>query len=151
MVELRRIGRRLGQLLVRGIQSVTALLLLLSLWALGGVPSGPNAPEQAGTFVWAFLFSWGFATFVLVVLVGVHLLVNGYRSWAAEDPRSLRRPIRRLAIESIIGAAIVMSTPSLRPSGGGIVFAAPAALAWTVLIHHAIDTFRYARQRVGFG
>lgn len=151
MVDLRRVGVALGRLFVRCVEAGLAALVVISVWALADLQrsTGPDPPEQAGTFAWAFLFAWFFATVGLVVLVGVHLLVGGHRSWSASGNRSLRRPLGRLLAEAAVGTAVVVAAPPLVPSVGAVVFGAPAALAWAVLVHVVVDAVRSGRSLLG--
>lgn len=149
MVDIRRVGGAIGHILVRGIEVSLAVLLIFSVWALGELPTGSSAPEQTGTFVWAFLFSWGFATVLLVVVTGIHLIILGYRRRSAEDPSPLRRPLRRVASEIVLGAAIVVAAPPLDLSTRSMLFMIPAVLAWTVLIHFTVDLVQFGRSTFG--
>lgn len=143
MVDLRRLGGVLGGFLTRVVQSGLAILVLLSLWLMGEIPSGPNAPEQAGTFTWAFLFSWGFASaFLLTIIVG-HILFRSHRMWSAGAFSELRSSASRIATESILGLLIMgfqITSTEVSP-----VLAAPALIAWTVLIHHSVGLIQFSR------
>lgn len=151
MVDWHGVGRRLVWLLVRGVETALALLVLLSVWLLVDVPSGPDAPEQAGTFTVGFLFSLAFATFFLVVVVGVHLLVGGYRLWSAGGAGAFRRPVARLAAELALGAglAVVTSPFDVFADRFFVALAAPTVLGWAVLVHFGVGTVQFVRSQAG--
>lgn len=146
MVDLRGLVGALWKFLIRAVQSVLAAGVLLSLRLLQEVPSGPNAPEQAGTFVWAFLFSWGFATAVLLIILVCHILFNSYRTWSAGNGSKLRSSAVRIGAESTLG--LLITGIQVTSSETSLVLAAPAVAAWTVLIHHGIGVIQFSRGAV---
>lgn len=148
MEDVQRFARILGQIIVRAVQVFLAILLLFSFWAFGDLPSGPDAPEQAGTLGWALIFAAGFATLFLVVIVVGHFLFKAYRAWSSEQDQRHWWSVGRLAVEIVLGVAIVAVLPPLDLSGVGLLLLAPAALAWAVLIHYTIETLQLSRAKL---
>lgn len=149
MVDLRQAARVIGRGAVGGLEVLLAMAVLGNFWLFADLPSGPGAPEQAGTFTWAFLFVWAVTAISLVAVVLGHLLVNGYQRWARSGAPRLRRPAGRLGLELALGAGFGWLVSPLGAGEGSLVLLAPAGLAWSVLIHYAVDAVRFGLNASG--
>lgn len=149
--------RRLGSVIVAGVESILAISVLTAVGMLHVIDeayrSGAASETAEGTFAVLFIGMWGLSLLTFLVFVGAHGFVVAAQIGARDGVGGLTDPLRRLGLEVLGAAAIVVLTGFGSLFGGGLgdVLAGSVVVALAVLLHVTVDGVGLLRRRLATG
>ncbi len=138
---------RLASVLVRAVELLCALLLLLSVWALGYLAEQPGAEQGDGTVGIALVLAGTVTATVLAVVVAGHAAARLLRTPANDRVAAVANGLPRLAAEVAVGALAAVGWLYGVLSVDHLAVTATTAFAAAVALHVAVDAWRFAWDR----
>lgn len=143
--------RRLGSLLLTGVEAVLALGVLFAVWILldigAGVEGGAYNPEAASGFVIGFFALWLIAGVGLALVAGGHAAARAALLADDDGTDALRDWLARLGVELLVAGALYVAVAGLATPYGafGLVLGASAVASAGLLVHVAVDAAGFVR------